>query len=166
MCQVIKCNSWSIRLCSHPTIIKKMKTYLELEGKLGPKPQPQSNQPRPAQPNTNLHVRKETKETEKSKILIPTMKYKVIVMARPNSSNTTMPPPLTLPNAPTNSEGQKPSQEGTSESNPHHLETSKFALVPHGLKQGRCQGTSMSGGKIGQSLQLIILLLLLFQNHK
>ena len=39
-CQVIKCNPWSTRLCPHPTIIKKMKTYLELEGKLEPKPQP------------------------------------------------------------------------------------------------------------------------------
>ena len=41
-------------------------------------------------------------------------------MARPNSSNATTKPPLTALNAPTNSEGQKPSQEGTSESNLHH----------------------------------------------
>ena len=46
-CQIIKCNLWSTRLHPHPTIIKKMKTYLELEGKLGPKIQPQSNQVRP-----------------------------------------------------------------------------------------------------------------------
>ena len=55
MCQVIKCNPWSTRLYPNPTIVKKMKTYLELEGKLGPKPQPQSNQSRPAQPDTNPH---------------------------------------------------------------------------------------------------------------
>ena len=64
-CQVIKCNPWSTRLCPHPTIIRKMKTYLKLEGKLGPKPQPKSNQFRPPQPDTNPHVRKESKETEK-----------------------------------------------------------------------------------------------------
>ena len=31
-CQIIKCNPWSTRLCPHPTIIKKLKNYLELEG--------------------------------------------------------------------------------------------------------------------------------------
>ena len=56
-----------------------MKTYLELEGKLGPKFQPQSDQSRSTQPDTNPHVRKETKATEKRKRLIPTKKYKVKV---------------------------------------------------------------------------------------
>ena len=141
-CQVIKCNPWSTRL--HLTIIKKMKTHLELEGKLGPKLQPYSNQSRPTQPNTNPHVRKEAKATEKRKRLIPTKKYKVKVVARHDSSNATMQPPLKAPNTLTNSEGQKPSQEGTSESNPPPLKTSQIVLVPHGLKQGRCQGTSLS----------------------
>ena len=45
--QLIKCTLWSIRLCSHPTIIKKMKTFLEVEGKMGPIPQPASSQYRP-----------------------------------------------------------------------------------------------------------------------
>ena len=52
-CQIIKCNPWSTRLHPQPTLIKKMRTYLELEGKLGPKFQPQPNQARPTQPNTN-----------------------------------------------------------------------------------------------------------------
>ena len=94
-----------------------MKTYLELEGKLGPKSQSQSNQFRPPPPNTNPHVRKDSKETEKRKRLIPTKKYKVKVVARPDPSNTTMHPPQTNAKAPVNSEGQKPS---TSENNPHH----------------------------------------------
>ena len=119
-CQVIRCNPWSTRPHPHPTIIKKMKTYLELEGRLGPKPQPQSDQFRPAQPNTNPHVRKVSKATEKRKRLIPTRKYKVKVVARPNSSNANMQPPLTKPKAPVNSEGQKPSTEGTPENDPHH----------------------------------------------
>ena len=66
-CQLIKCNPWSTRLHPYPTIIKKMMTYLDLEGKLGPKPQPQPNQFRPPQPNTNPQVRKEPKAMEKRK---------------------------------------------------------------------------------------------------
>ena len=54
-----------------------MKTYLELEGKLGPKLQLQTDQSRPAQPDTNPNIRKETKAIEKRKKLIPTKKYKV-----------------------------------------------------------------------------------------
>ena len=54
--QVIKCNPWSTRLCPYPFLIQKMKTYLELEGRYGPKsrpqPQTQSQQilPQPNQP--------------------------------------------------------------------------------------------------------------------
>ena len=117
-CQVIKCNPWSTRLCPYPTIISKTKIYLELEGKLGPKPQPQSNQFRPPQPNTNPHVRKDSKATKKRKRLIPTKKYKVKVVARPDPSNANAQPPQTNPKAPMNSEGQKPSTESTSENNP------------------------------------------------
>ena len=119
-CQIIKCNLWSTRLCPHPTIIKKMKTYLKLEEKLGPKPQPQSNQLRPAQSDTNPHVRKASKATEKRKRLIPIRKYKVKVVARPNSSNTAIQPPLANPKASENPEGQIPSTEGTPGNNPHH----------------------------------------------
>ena len=32
--QLMKCTPWSTRLCPHPTIIKKMKTFLEVEGKM------------------------------------------------------------------------------------------------------------------------------------
>ena len=51
--QLIKCTLWSIRLCPHPTIIKKMKTFLEVEGKMGLIPQPTSSQYRPPQLDTN-----------------------------------------------------------------------------------------------------------------
>ena len=120
--QIIKCNSWSTRLHHHLTLIKKVKTYLELEGKLGPKSQTQPDQSRPTQPNTNPHVRKETKVTEKRKKLISTKKYRVKVVARckpiPKTNNTTVQLPLTTPSAPTNSEKQNPPQESTSDSNP------------------------------------------------
>ena len=121
-CQVIKCSPWSTRLCPHPTIIKKMKTYLKLKGKLGPKPQPQSHQFRPPQPDTNPHVRKDSKATKKRKRLIPTKKYKVKVVARPDPSNATPPPSQTNPKAPVNPGGQKPLPEGTPGNNPPPLE--------------------------------------------
>ena len=40
--QSIKCNPWSTRLCPYPSLVRKMKTYLEIEGSLGPKPMPLS----------------------------------------------------------------------------------------------------------------------------
>ena len=84
--------------------------------------QPQTDQSRPTEPDTNPHIRKETKAIEKRKKLIPTKKYKVKLVARPKSktSNATMKPTVTTTNAPTSSESQKPSQGGTSENNPHH----------------------------------------------
>ena len=35
MTQLIKCTPWSMRPCPHPTIVKKMKTFLEVENKMG-----------------------------------------------------------------------------------------------------------------------------------
>ena len=63
--QLIKCTLWSARLCP-PTIIKKMRTFLEVKGKLGPIPQ-SSNQYRPPQPDTNPNIRKDTKHYRKEK---------------------------------------------------------------------------------------------------
>ena len=39
--QIIKCNPWSTGLHLYPSLVRKMKTYLELEGRLGPKSKPQ-----------------------------------------------------------------------------------------------------------------------------
>ena len=66
-CQMIKCNPWSTRFCPHPTLIKKMRAYLELEGKLGPKSkiQSQQNQSRPTQAITNSLERREAKQLTK-----------------------------------------------------------------------------------------------------
>ena len=88
-CQLIKCNPWSTRLCPHPTIIMPMKTYLELEGKLEPKPQSQTKQFRLPLPDTNPQIRKEPKMAEKRKRLSPTKKLKSA--ARSNPSNTMAP---------------------------------------------------------------------------
>ena len=78
ICQIINCNPWSTRLHLHPTLIKKMKTYLELEGKLGPEAKipPQQNQSISTQPNTNPPVRREAKANEYRRKLIPFKRYK------------------------------------------------------------------------------------------
>ena len=52
--QLIKCTPWSKRLCPYPTIIMKMKTFLEVKGKMGPIPQPTSSQYRCPQLDTTL----------------------------------------------------------------------------------------------------------------
>ena len=67
--QVIKCTPWNTRLCPCPTIIKKMKTFLEVEGKMGPTPAPAS-QFRPPLPNTNTNIRKDN-AAEKRKRAVP-----------------------------------------------------------------------------------------------
>ena len=67
--QLIKCMPWSTKLCMHPTIIKKMKTFLEVEGKMGPIPTP-SSQFRPPLPDTNPNIRKDN-VTEKRKRATP-----------------------------------------------------------------------------------------------
>ena len=54
--QLIKCTPWNTRLCPHPPIIKKMKTFLEVEGKMGPIP---ASQFRPTLPDTNPNIRKD-----------------------------------------------------------------------------------------------------------
>ena len=54
--QLITCTPWSTRLCPQPTIIKKMKTFLEVEGKMGPAP---ISQFRPPLPDTNPNIRKD-----------------------------------------------------------------------------------------------------------
>ena len=33
---LIKCTPWTMKLCPHPSIVKKMKTFLEVENKMGP----------------------------------------------------------------------------------------------------------------------------------
>ena len=116
--QLIKCTPWSTRLCPHPTIIKKMRTFLELEGKLGLKPQSPSNQFRPSKPDTNPNARKDSKVTEKGMRIAPTKRFKAKIAVKPNSNEATMQPPATVSKAPTDLENQTPSQEGTPENKP------------------------------------------------
>ena len=85
--QLIKCTPWSSRLCSHPTIITKMRTFLEVKGKLGSILQ-SSNQYRPPQLDTNPNVRKATKTTEKRKRVAPSKKFKAYIATKANEAAT------------------------------------------------------------------------------
>ena len=83
--QLIKCTLWSTRLCPHPTIIKKMKTFLEVEGKMGPIPQPTSSQYRPPQLDTNPNVRKDN-AAEKRKRAMPTKMFRPSAAPKPSET--------------------------------------------------------------------------------
>ena len=89
--QLIKCTPWNTRLCSHPTIIKKMKTFLEVEGKMGLIP---ASQCRPPLPDTNSNVRK---DVEKRKRAVP-KRFRPSAAPKP----TAVQPPATVSKAPAN----------------------------------------------------------------
>ena len=107
--QLIKCPPWSMRLCPHPTIIKKMKTFLEVEGKMELIPVPVSaNQFRPPLPETNPNVRKND-ATEKRKRATLKKKFRP---ATPQIT-TTCPPLLEASPKPKNTTPSVPVREDT-----------------------------------------------------
>ena len=95
--QVIKCNPWSTCLCLYLSLVRKMKTYLELEGRLGQNPRPlsqtqwtqnhpQQTQSWPVQPSMNPRGRKALtpKASDKRKwTMIAKRGYKVRVLNQP-----------------------------------------------------------------------------------
>ena len=89
--KLIKCTPWKTRLCPHPTIIKKMKTSLEVEGKMGLMPASQFRLPLP---DTNPNIRKDS-AAEKRKRAAP-KKF------RPSAApkHITAHPPATVSKAP------------------------------------------------------------------
>ena len=100
--QLIQCTPWSTRLHLHSTIIKKMKTFPEVEGKMGPIPQPTSNQYRLPQLDTNPKVRKDN-AAEKRKRAVPIKRFKPSTTPKP--SEVAAQPPVTVskvPEAPEN----------------------------------------------------------------
>ena len=109
MTQLIKCTPWSMRLHLHSTIIKKMKTFLEVENKMGliPVPVP-GNQFRPSPPETNLNIRKND-TTEKRKRATPKKKF------RPGTPKitATCPPLPEAPPKPKNNAPSVPVREDT-----------------------------------------------------
>ena len=119
--QLIKCTPWSTRLQPHSTIIKKMKTFLEVEGKMGPLP---ASQFRPPLPDTNPNIRKDN-ATEKRKKATP----KRLRPAAPKPMTAYPPLPEALPNPKMRHQIANP-----------YLQF-QFARALHGLTQARCQAT-------------------------
>ena len=89
--QLIKCTPWNTRLCPHPTIIKKMKTFLEVKGKMGLIP---ASQFRPPLPDTNHNVRK---DMEKRKRVVP-KRFRPSAAPKPTATQL----PATVSKAPAN----------------------------------------------------------------
>ena len=110
MTQLIKCTPWSMKLHLHPTIIKKMKTFLEIEGNMGPIPVPAaSNQFRPPLPDTNPNVRNDV--TEKRKRATPKKKF---TPATPKPTTVCPPSPMNsvpLPSVPAREDTPWPSAD-------------------------------------------------------
>ena len=127
--QLIKCTPWNTRLCPHPTIIKKIKTFLEVEGKMDPIPQPTS-QYRPPQLDTNPKIRKGN-AAEKRKRAVPTKRFRP--SAAPKPSETATHPPATVSKALVN---VKP-QTDTPENRPPPLENAPVCKSTPWLSAGR-----------------------------
>ena len=89
--QLINCTPGNTRLCPHPTIIKKMKTFLEVEGKMGPIP---TDQFRPPLPDTNPNIRKDN-TIEKRKRAVP-KRFRPSAAPKPTAMQT----PATVSQAP------------------------------------------------------------------
>ena len=136
--QVIKCTPWSTRLHPHPTIIKKMKTFLEVDGKMGPAPAPAS-QFRPPLPNTNPNVRKDN-VAEKRKRAVP-KRFRPVT---PKPTTMCLP----LPEAPLKPKNDVP------DSQPHLQLQFQFVIALHGPAQAKCQATYLKTGT-GYSHQTI-----------
>ena len=92
----------------HHTIIKKMKTFLEVEGKIGPIPQPASSQYRPPQLDKNPKVRKDN-TVEKRKRAVPIKRFRPSTAPKPGETVTQ--PPVTVSKVPETPENRPPPLE-------------------------------------------------------
>ena len=153
--QLIKCTPWNSRICPHSKIIKKMRTVLEVKGKLSPIPQSSSNQYRPPQPDTNPNVRKATKTTEKRKGVAPTKRFKANIATKTNSDGATAWPPMAISKAPTDFKIQAPSQDETQESRPPPLEDAPIHACTPWPNAGKMLGNLLRQEKTGCSLPII-----------
>ena len=85
-----------------------MKSFLEVEGKMGPIPQPASSQYRPPQLDTNPKVRKDN-TAEKRKRAVPTKRFRP--NTAPKFNETAVQPPATVSKVPEAQENRPPPLE-------------------------------------------------------
>ena len=112
-----------------------MKTFLEVEGKMGPIPQPASSQYRPPQLDTNPNVRKD-KATEKTKRAVPTKRFRATTVSKLSEAATC--PPMTISKAPTNIKPQ--AQEETPDNRPPPLEDAPVHKITSWPDAGKISG--------------------------
>ena len=103
MTQLTRCMPWTTKLCHHPNIIKKMKTFLEVENKMGPVILAPVSQFRLPLPETNPNIRK-SDSTEKRKRATPKKRFRP---ATPKDTTMCLPLPQTAPR-PTNGASAAP----------------------------------------------------------
>ena len=104
--QLIRCIPWTMKLCPHPTIVKKMKTFLEVKNKMGPIIPALVSQFRPPLPETNPNFRK-SDTTKKRKRATPKKKFRP---ATPRVASM-CPPLLQAPPKPSSSASSPPERE-------------------------------------------------------
>ena len=75
MTQLIRCVLWTTKLHLHPNIVKKIKTFLEVENKMGPIIPALASQFSLPLPETNPNIRK-SEATEKRKRVTPKKRFK------------------------------------------------------------------------------------------
>ena len=93
MTQIVRCMLWTPNLHPHPNMVKKMRTFLEVENKMGPIIPAPANQYRLALPETNPNVRKGN-ATKKRRTVTPKKKFRPVV---PKTTVTCSPLPKTPP---------------------------------------------------------------------
>ena len=91
MTQLVRCTPWTPNLHPHPNMVKKMRTFLEVENKMGPIIPAPANQYRLPLPETNPNVRKGN-ATEKRRTVTPKRKFRLVV---PKTTTTCSPLPKT-----------------------------------------------------------------------
>ena len=74
MTQLVRCMLWTPNLHPHPNMIKKKKTFQEVENKMAPIIPALANQYRPPLPVTNPNVRKGN-ATEKRRTATPKRRF-------------------------------------------------------------------------------------------
>ena len=97
MTQLIRCMPWTTKLHLHPNIIKKTKTFLEVENKMGPIIPALVSQLRLPLPETNPNIRKGN-STEKRRRATPMKRFRPATpkatMAHPHYGKLQPPPGL------------------------------------------------------------------------
>ena len=98
MTQLVRCMPWKPNLCLHPNMVKKMRTFLEVENKMGPIISALANKYRLPLPEMNPNVRKGN-ATEKRRTVTPKRKFRQVA---PKATATHSPLPKTPPKSASN----------------------------------------------------------------